>query len=422
MRILAQVYPNGEARFRVITTPPDKEKACDRDSTLTLAANSIRPIKRSRRKIEVDGKTYYPGFGMTPHKTSFGLRAKRTILRVGGVMDGLPGWNTCITLTLPADNMRAFHTLADYSSYAIDRFKTWIRNVPLKGEEFLYFYVWELQKRGALHIHLCVNAPTLKALNSLKQGSKDAWIRTLQLIEKDSGCNLFLGKNNRDWRYYPEKIQVDVQVVRKSVSAYFAKYCGKDKNSAIHHIDRGLRPVRWWGCSREILRRMREQTGTWLTPVLHPGQALSVLSGLYRKSQVLASKSYVFRERYRSFLQCISYVPKYDFLLLKSQIDEVFNELKVCKYMSDDYIPGYMAAKTGMKNWWDTSNRRWILYNALALPEEDWTLLSMWQSNERAVDQEFIVELWERFVAARASEFYQHPGPAQGNLFLDDFW
>lgn len=422
VRILAQVYPNNEMRLRVVTRPPDKARECDRDRNLTLTANSENRHSRSRRSIVHEGQTYYPGYGMSPRKTRFTIRAARTILRVGGVMDGLKGWNTCITLTLPANHVAAYYTLADYSSYCVDAFKCWVRDQVRDSEALRYFYVWELQKRGALHLHLCVNAPDYSVLERLRLGSKNAWIRILQRVEIRSGCNLFRGKNNRDWRYFPEKIQVDVQVVRLSVAAYFAKYCSKDKQAFNSGLAGQIYPVRWWGCSRRVLSELRDSTQSFLSPVMHPSQAMGLMSSIVRDFQSLGSRVHLFRERFTKYNQVVSYCRPGLLGEVRERVGQAFEELKVCKYRGVALSMEYRQARRGLRQKWQTNRGRIDLWEVFSKDRHAWAALTLWFADNSSVDRDFVVALWNRYLSREGLEPDEGGGPVQQCIFGPNFW
>lgn len=422
MQIVAQGYPNNERRLRISSHLPDKELARDRDSSLTLAANFSSPVYRSSAGIKTRDGEVLPGYGCTPLLTKFGLRAKRTILRVGGVMDKLPGWNLCVTLTLPADTRESFHALARYSSYAIDRFKDWLKFQVRGGKNLRYFYVWELQKRGALHIHLCVNVPTRLSLRRVKQQSKSAWIRVLKSIGRHADVDMFQGRNGCDWNQNHQKIQVDVQTVRKGVSAYFAKYCGKDKNAQLQHIEAGLRPVRWWGCSRQLLREMRDASVTYTTPIMHPSQCMGLLSKLAEAMEKMGGKVFKFQERYTPYLQIVAYLPPEKIKRYDTLVSKLYKELQVCKLRKMTTHPRYESVKNGFEAQWVGNNTRVRLYNCFKDDRDAWNVFTYWMVDHDAVEQDVVVELWDRFIVLKDKPENALGEPQQLDFLGDIFY
>jgi len=194
-------------------------------------------------------------------------------MRAGGVLDGLDGCRAAMTFTLPGSGKAAFQTIADYSGYIANRLKTWLYDQKPKDSPVLWFFVWELQKRGALHIHLCVHCDDNRELYRLKRRAKGAWIKILESVEQRSGVKMFESVTGFDWRRRKKKIQVDVQKVRKTVGAYFAKYCSKGSKQAERHIENGLRPSRWWGCSRALSRLLSASTLSFSSTDIPQSQA-----------------------------------------------------------------------------------------------------------------------------------------------------
>ena len=270
-RILAELHPNGEFRFRTKlrwTKQTLKRKASLKLAKLAegkaLGARALdnkfefqEPFLGKCLRMASQGKGLKSGWGLVPGKTRFGVRGRRLILRSGGVMDSLPGVRAAITLTLPGSGERAYKAIAAWSGYVANRVKTWLYDQIEGQKEIAYFYVWELQKRGALHMHLCLNCGSHSEFSRIKKGIKNEWIKIIEDVMERSGTHMFLSPKGVDNRRRKKSIQVDCQKVRKSVSAYFAKYCGKQDKGALEHIENGFRPSRWWGCSRWLSRETK---------------------------------------------------------------------------------------------------------------------------------------------------------------------
>lgn len=206
-----------------------------------------------------------PGWGVMGRETRFGTNARRSLLRCGGVFDAdsiPPGEVVFLTGTLPGGTMDAFVTLASWSSAIVDRLKSWIS----KHEKATYsMYVWERQKRGALHLHYAVRLSDPSARSAVLAGFKSWWYRQMCRISDDSGVDVFEWKGGAGtWRGKCEVIQADAQLCEKSISSYLAKYASKGAGKVNEGCDgEGVKmpwPVRWWGCSRHLGARCRELT------------------------------------------------------------------------------------------------------------------------------------------------------------------
>ena len=318
--ILARLYPNGELRVRSRHFLPPKKKTEERGRKGLISAahsGSRRPPLDYRNEFQeanIQGFNnallrrgkFAPGWGLTPRLTRFTLRGRRTILRAGGAMDSLPGRRAAITLTLPGSGYPAMQALADYSGYVANRLKTWIYDQFPEGCKPLWFFVWELQKRGALHIHLCVSCPDDRVFYRIKRGIKDQWISILEAVQLRSSTPMFLSPKGFDWRKRKKKIQVDFQGVRKGVAAYFSKYATKGSQAVQGHIEDGLRPSRWWGCSRSLLQLLRSMVVTIKSCKITQEQADFVMKEAYDACE---SSSLTYRNEcpYTKEVEIISY-------------------------------------------------------------------------------------------------------------------
>jgi hypothetical protein len=212
-----------------------------------------RAIKRNNKKV--------PG---TPNRrTVFGRNARHTLLEAGSVAERWAGSvqnSVVLTLTLPGSTEDAYRVLAAWSGYIGDRL---FRTLRKAGSRTRWFYVWELQKRGALHMHVCISAKS--SITAIYAGSKlrSQWIKILEDVGHKSGVDLFLhAKGDRCtirglW-------QNDLQQCKRSVAAYFTKYASKEVESARRGFDGKARvheyyPSRWWGCQRTLRQELEQE-------------------------------------------------------------------------------------------------------------------------------------------------------------------
>lgn len=206
-----------------------------------------------------------------PRVKRFEARQGQKLREAGAAMDSLVpqgkiGLCRAILLTIPADYQAAFSTVAAYSGWIMNRLNTYLRR---HLENPLWFYVWELQKRGALHLHFCFYAPTEELGQRLGDGMLELWLKLLEEMSQKSGNDLYWsGRYTKTGaKYYVprEKLINSNQAVYSGCAQYFAKYSGKDSygstrgakgfgSRAIAH------PARIWGSSRAIKRRAREMS------------------------------------------------------------------------------------------------------------------------------------------------------------------
>jgi hypothetical protein len=302
---------------------------CER--VLAAAANALDIIIRLQEITEL---------GCDNPQRSFGKRGRHTLLESGAVADRLAGLNAvCVTLTLPGSTQESIRALAAYSSWITNSLfqvlRDWRKKYKRKIE---YFYVWELQKRGALHLHICLAADseqeTLERLQTLGLKMKNKWFNLLREMAttkavkrfgkkegKLPGVDMFArnrviqGKHNQTvqtWRNKPDKWQWDVTPIKKSVAAYFSKYAGKGNAAPVdkkgfekYSIKAGRRcyvPSRWWGVSKALMQAIKanrfeyvvEMSGLQSSSILdaiHQQLALSPITKAYGYNwQVLEPK------------------------------------------------------------------------------------------------------------------------------------
>ena len=257
-------YPNNEIRVRLAPacskrgslsyeSHNETEVRAGEQPDLTLAPNSKPPQA-------VERPAHTAGYGGKCKRTKFGTNAKRTLLRVGGAVDKLdpnPANGIFLTGTLPGSTHEAKQAIADWSAYIVHRLKAWIAKYVRSKIDF---YVWERQKRGALHLHYFLHAPDPVARQYLLENFKSQWIRLLEAVSRKSGIDLFRKTKTFTHRNRYESIQAYAQEVTKSVAAYLAKYCGKSANAELPSKNSSYYPTRWWGASRPALQLLRSMS------------------------------------------------------------------------------------------------------------------------------------------------------------------
>ena len=205
-----------------------------------------------------------------PRKKAFKAVAGQKLRECGAAMDALSGGDKatvrCLTLTLPANHADAYKALAAYSGYVMDRIGALIRRQKVA---IAYFYVWELQSRGALHLHMALHATTRNL--AAKMGAKvvQQWLKSLQAIEDKSGVDMHWSgqvdcEGNRIYthrRHYQNRNEP----VRSSCAGYFAKYAGKGNVTKVNDgkhfgYDNVLHPHRLWGSNKPIKDKIKEMT------------------------------------------------------------------------------------------------------------------------------------------------------------------
>ena len=324
--IIAHRYPNNEVRVRLAPARRAKDPFSDEstskgqseggschnsgDSLETVDGPAIAPSQLL--DISFDLKTLpspntRSGHGGTPKKTAFGLKARRTILRCGAVIDqsGKTQETLMLTGTLPGSTPEAMQEICNWSSYAVDRLKSWISK---QAKSTFSMYAWELQKRGALHLHYVVQITDKDARDRIRNKFKKQWYRILDNITEKSGVDMFARESGGSWRLLPEMLQAHAVECKKSVAGYISKYISKHGNE----YDGVFYPARWWGCSRPLLARLEELTEEIVIDSLNRGRAESIYQDIKYDLQPLASASYEYRDRVGDGQNLVNYIyPNY---------------------------------------------------------------------------------------------------------------
>lgn len=166
-----------------------------------------------------------------------------------------------LTGTLPGSTSSAVLAFSHRAADVVKLVQTYLpRSLGLKGKDLSYVWVWEHQKRGALHIHIAVETPTAQCARELVACWHRVWGSVLRAIDAKVPIDLFARRYGGTWADRPDKWQADAALVRKSVGKYLSKYLSKGGSKFVE-----LRPPRWYGVSSNLRVRLKEWIGrnTW---------------------------------------------------------------------------------------------------------------------------------------------------------------
>jgi hypothetical protein len=264
-RILAQQFPNNETRLTFSSVPNGKDPFKDDPDEDNNPPVNLGSIASDRSDLNSDQNQNPPlslvlnskterssaGYGELPVKpTKFGLNARRSLLRAGGALEKTAPTEEVLFLTgtLPGSTEDSFRTIAAYSGYIVNSLKAWISTY---ARQKLDFYVWEYQKRGALHLHYAVHISDGASRRYILDAFHGWWVECLHRVSELGKCDLF--RKNAAYSHISDtsKVRAVAEVCRKSVARYLAKYLSKSvapKRGAA----RAFTPSRWWGVSRPL--------------------------------------------------------------------------------------------------------------------------------------------------------------------------
>lgn len=254
-------HPGNEIRVTSVWNSPigGKRTAEADPPTLTVARNSSPPQDslNSVQKSNIEFCDRKPGYGSLPRSSAFGNYARTRVQRAGACLDPYVADESLIfmTMTLPGGTMSAFAALASWSSWLIHELKKWLFK---RHKSALSLYVWEYQKRGALHLHYAMVCKDESARKFIADNLRRWWHDALVRVSERSGVDLFERENGESWKGHYQTIQTDCQVVKKSVARYLSKYLSK---AAKGWETKSLPcPVRWFGVSRHLSQLVKQQT------------------------------------------------------------------------------------------------------------------------------------------------------------------
>lgn len=291
-----------QVRRKLIYCPPPKldliQKFQRTLECLGSAAFRYLYIKSIARAL-----SHFGQFRLNPER-QFSAVAGQRIREAGAAMElasnGQMRFCHCTTLTLPANNRAAFECLAAYSSYAVNRLFQVLRR--LYPDMNYWFFCWEFQKRGALHLHIAHYHPDESEGLLIGNILIEQWHKILCDISENSGVYMLGGCNSSDYELKPW-YQYHTQPIQKSVAGYFAKYAGKasksEENSYVRLHAKTLSPKRYWGSSFQLKKIIKENSYASLFDVGNGMEAekryQSMLS-IILQYKILSANRYEFRK------------------------------------------------------------------------------------------------------------------------------
>lgn len=288
----------------VIETKKESFLSCSLPSVIKYYDNfdgTYLPVKQSyqdfnqelRRHLDIIKKSQHLpkkhcNWGKEQTTKYFGTNAKQKILQSGAIIDREFDREKTfeVTCTIPGSTKEAMQAVSRYSGWIVNRQLQVLRRYSKKPGNLVFFFVWEFQKRGALHQHWCISGKlSAEEIRSVCGKLKDMWFRCLSEIEEKEGIDCFERRGFQGtWKNDSQKWQWNIASIKKSVAAYFSKYCsknakksswvkkrilgqvkeGKTLNKAKKEMQQKLYyPSRFWGSSQYLKQRIKEKTITF---------------------------------------------------------------------------------------------------------------------------------------------------------------
>lgn len=288
------------------------------------------------------------GYGLSPKIKYFSARAGQKIRESGAVLDRLceGQLDRCrvITMTLPSSTPAAYKAISDYSGYAINRLFQVVRRSPIAFE---WFFVYEHQKRGALHLHICLYSESPDQSEAMGNALGKKWYEILKDISRQCGENLLFSRGFRkeiafgEGHFYNQKMA-------KGCGAYFSKYASKNSGKSKNDINsinaRKYPPASFWGRSRNLARLCEQQSYKFSYEGIDDrdseslqGEALQILSQsgakLYNSIPFQKQAFWIENGEIQSLTICegyklVYYVSPKDYLDIKKKLSDNFDKYK----------------------------------------------------------------------------------------------
>lgn len=241
--MLLQLYPNNEIRL-LQGSGNNPSRIDERRDSRKSSPPLVIPSQPSQPKSRKDLRRH-------PLRN----KARHKILHLGGLFDHADkDRQLFLTGTLPGSSdasLEAFTGLAPYVSKLVQTYLP--RAIGLSAKELRYLWVWELQKRGALHVHIAIELPSVELARELKAAWHGVWVQVLKAASEKADCDLFERRYGGSWAERSDIWKTDAGFVRKSIGRYISKYQGKGSKGEERYF-----PPRWYGASSRLRKDLKE--------------------------------------------------------------------------------------------------------------------------------------------------------------------
>lgn len=233
-----------------------------------FGTNTLVKPHELRRHFEIGNRLRF-----APKASRFTSYARNMVRDAAHIVERYgSGKGVFVTLTFPGGTSDGYRVLAAGSDYILDRLNRWLR---YKIQDGLFVYVWELQKRGAGHLHYLFRLPEGTTSRSFSVALRTQWRKILLDVSASSHVDLFRRLEGGTWKEDPTKPRVQVKAVKRTYVQYMAKYISKSRSKDGAHS--AWCPRRWWGCSQEARRLVRQNRLDAVCPMRSVDSGLSAI-------------------------------------------------------------------------------------------------------------------------------------------------
>lgn len=354
---------------------------------LTLVQYSKRPEDGS--SIASKEKPRRAGYGCLGRSSAFSNLSRRTLLRAGAAMQRGHPANECLflTTTIPGSTSASFRAIAEWSGFAVQRLKAWIGK---RVKENLSLYVWEWQRRGALHLHYVVHVENPDLRQYIQENLQAQWIRILDAISCNSGVDVYAKSAGFTHSANKSVVQCRAEVCKYSIAGYLAKYLGKGSNSTSVPSRLKFTPSRWYGVSRPLHALIRKYSRTTEQVFGRLRDALVAHEDCLSLLQSQSVKSYLYRHGCTQFRTLVAYFSEKETNSIWSTLTMENTAEQTSFNFNPSALQGLLATGLKMKNGRTAWQKCFSTFASLYVT----TLESDWKNSRpmNPLDQEYLLD------------------------------
>lgn len=235
-----------------ISLGPGPRKRTKRRRLASRGRND-RVLERRRETQEKTARR--GGHGRIPAATKFTRHGSTMVRDAGHLIErDKTGQAVFLTLTIAGGGQDVYDAISSFSGFIVNRFGTWLRG---HAELDWFTYVWELQTRGAPHLHYMLSLPKGLSIRSFRKMVQAEWRRILCDVSVKSGVDVFKTLDGRTWKLDKNAPYVGAKLCTHDLGRYMAKYVSKSRSK--NGLATTWYPGRWWAVSYALRKAIMKE-------------------------------------------------------------------------------------------------------------------------------------------------------------------
>lgn len=235
--MILTLYPNNELRVLLATGKAPSQ------------ADHNEKVRESSALLDIPSQPSQANQRKDYKRHPLRQKARHKIIHHGGLFsEDSKDRQLFLTGTLPGSTDSAMSEFTRLAPYVVKIVQTYLpRSCGCSASELKYLWVWELQKRGALHMHVIVECRDRATAEELHDGWEGIWVSALRAADAKAGVDIFERWYGGSWSEDESQWQIKAEFVKKSVARYLAKYESKGSDGDSKYF-----PPRWYGISTAL--------------------------------------------------------------------------------------------------------------------------------------------------------------------------